>query len=111
MPAEGEAARAVPERQPFCASCAFARAASLLSPILERGLLAPSMIAHLPVSKYRFGIPFHRLAEMFRAEGIRLDDGLMSRYAEHVGATPGCIVLPMAKEAKQTAAAVVAKDA
>ena len=71
--------------------------------ILERGLLAPSMIAHLLVSKYRFGIPFHRLTEMFRAEGIRLDDGLMCRYAEHVGATLGCIVLAMAKEAKETA--------
>ena len=71
--------------------------------ILERGLLAPSMIAHLLVSKYRFGIPFHRLTEMFRAEGIKLDDGLMCRYAEHVGATLGCIVLAMAKEAKETA--------
>ncbi len=71
--------------------------------ILERGLLAPSMIAHLLVSKYRFGIPFHRLTEMFRSEGIRLDDGLMCRYAEHVGATLGCIVLAMAKEAKETA--------
>ena len=71
--------------------------------ILERGLLAPSMVAHLLVSKYRFGIPFHRLTEMFRSEGIRLDDGLMCRYAEHVGATLGCIVLAMAKEAKETA--------
>ena len=61
------------------------------------------MIAHLLVSKYRFGIPFHRLTEMFRAEGIKLDDGLMCRYAEHVGATLGCIVLAMAKEAKETA--------
>ena len=48
--------------------------------ILERGLLAPSLIAHLLVSKYRFEIPFQRLTEMFRAEGIKLDDGLMCRY-------------------------------
>ena len=71
--------------------------------ILERGLLAPSMIAHLLVSKYRLGIPFHRLTEMFRAEGIKLDDGSMCRYAEHVGATLGFIVVAMAKEAKETA--------
>jgi hypothetical protein len=71
--------------------------------LVERGLLAPSLIAHLLVSKYRFGIPFHRLAEMFRAQGVRLDDGTMCRYAEDVGATLGCIVDAMAKEAKETA--------
>jgi hypothetical protein len=71
--------------------------------LVERGLLAPSLIAHMLVSKYRFGIPFHRLAEMFRAQGVRLDDGTMCRYAEDVGATLGCIVDAMAKEAKETA--------
>jgi transposase len=71
--------------------------------ILERGLLAPSLIAHMLISKYRFGIPFHRLAEMFRAQGVRVDDGTMCRYAEHVGATLGCIVEAMAKEARETA--------
>jgi hypothetical protein len=71
--------------------------------LVERGLLAPSLIAHLLVSKYRFGIPFHRLAEMFRAQGVRLDDGTMCRYAEDVGATLGCIVDAMAKEAKESA--------
>jgi hypothetical protein len=48
--------------------------------LVERGLLAPSLIAHLLVSKYRFGIPFHRLAVMFRTQGVRLDDGTMCRY-------------------------------
>lgn len=71
--------------------------------LVERGLLAPSLIAHLLVSKYRFGIPFHRLAEMFRAQGVRVDDGTMCRYAEHVGASLGCIVEAMAKEAKESA--------
>jgi transposase len=71
--------------------------------LVERGLLAPSLIAHMLVSKYRFGIPFHRLAEMFRTQGVRLDDGTMCRYAEDVGATLGCIVDAMAKEAKESA--------
>jgi transposase len=71
--------------------------------LVERGLLAPSLIAHLLVSKYRFGIPFHRLAEMFRAQGVQLDDGTMCRYAENVGAALGAIVEAMAKEAKATA--------
>jgi transposase len=71
--------------------------------LVERGLLAPSLIAHMLVAKYRFGIPFHRLAVMFRAQGVRLDDGTMCRYAEDVGATLGCIVDAMAKEAKESA--------
>ncbi len=71
--------------------------------LVERGLLAPSLIAHMLVSKYRFGIPFHRLAVMFRTQGVRLDDGTMCRYAEDVGATLGCIVDAMAKDAKETA--------
>ncbi len=71
--------------------------------LFERGLLAPSLIAHLLVSKYRYGLPFHRLAQMLDAQGVRLDDGTMCRYAEDAGATVGCIVDAMAKEAKETA--------
>ena len=71
--------------------------------MLDRGLLAPSLIAHLLVSKYRFGLPFHRLVEMLRAQDVRLDDGTMCRYAEHVGATLGCIVEACATEAMESA--------
>jgi hypothetical protein len=71
--------------------------------MVDRGLLAPSLIAHMLVSKYRFGIPFHRLSEMFRTQGVRVDDSMMCRYAEHVGATLGCIVDVCAAEAKATA--------
>ena len=71
--------------------------------IYERGILAPSFIAHLLTKKFRWGMPFHRLALELDSEGIALDDGTMCRYAEHVGATLGCIVDAMAKEAKETA--------
>jgi len=71
--------------------------------IYERGMLAPSFIAHILTKKFRFGMPFTRLAEELASEGIRCDDGTMCRYAEHVGATLGCIVDACAKEAKETA--------
>lgn len=71
--------------------------------LFPRGLLAPSMIAHVLVQKYRWGLPFHRQARMYEADGFRIDDGTMCRYAEHAGASLGCIVEAMAKEAKQTA--------
>jgi transposase len=71
--------------------------------LFPRGLLAPSMIAHLMVQKYRWGLPFHRQARIEAAEGFPIDDGTMCRYAEHLGATLGCIVDAMAKKAKDTA--------
>jgi transposase len=71
--------------------------------LFPRGLLAPSMIAHLVVQKYRWGLPFHRQSRMMAAQGFAIDDGTMCRYAEDLGATLGCIVEAMAKDAKATA--------
>jgi transposase len=71
--------------------------------LFPRGLLAPSMIAHILVQKYRWGLPFHRQARMCAAEGFPIDDGTMCRYGEDAGATLGCIVDAMAKQAKATA--------
>jgi transposase len=71
--------------------------------LFPRGLLAPSMIAHILVQKYRWGLPFHRQARMFAGDGFRIDDGMMCRYAEDAGATLGCIVDAMAKEARDNA--------
>jgi transposase len=71
--------------------------------IYERGMLAASFIAHILTKKFRFGMPFTRLAEELASEGIVCDDSTMCRYAEHVGATLGCIVDACAKEAKETA--------
>lgn len=71
--------------------------------LVERGILAPSAIAHILCQKYRWGMPFHRLAKKLASDGFELDDGTMCRYAEHVGASLGCIVEACAKEAKETA--------
>lgn len=71
--------------------------------VVDRGMLAPSFIAYLLTKKYRWGMPFHRVALELAAEGLSLDDSTMCRYAEHVGATFGCIVDAMWKEAKETA--------
>lgn len=71
--------------------------------LYKRGMLAPSFIAHILTKKYRFGMPFHRLAEELASEGIPLDDSTMCRYAEHIGASLGCIVDACAKETKDSA--------
>ena len=71
--------------------------------LFKGGLLAPSMIAHILASKYRFGIPFHRLAEMLRDDGCPIDDSTMCRYAEDAGNTFACIVDAMVTESKESA--------
>ncbi len=71
--------------------------------LFRRGLLAPSLVAHIVVAKYRFGLPFVRLSTMLSCEGLALDDGTMCRYAEDAGATLGVIVDACAKEALATA--------
>jgi transposase len=71
--------------------------------IMPRGMLAPSMIAHVLAMKYVLGVPFHRYEQETAREGFRIDRGTMCRYAEHVGATLGCIVEAARKEAIATA--------
>jgi hypothetical protein len=71
--------------------------------IMRRGMLAPSMIAHLLAMKYVLGVPFYRYEKYCATEGFALDRGTMCRYAEHVGATLGCIVEAARKEAIATA--------
>lgn len=68
--------------------------------LFRRGLLAPSLVAHILIAKYRFGIPFFRLSKMLSCEGVVLDDGTMCRYAEDAGATLGPIVEACAAEAR-----------
>ena len=60
--------------------------------LLKRGILAPSMIAHVLMQKYVMGVPFHRLEQKLAFEEFPIDRGTMCRYAEHIGATLGAIV-------------------
>ena len=71
--------------------------------IVRRGMLAPSMIAHVLIEKYAMGVPFYRLEGKLAWGEFPLARGTMCRYAEDVGATLGCIVEAARKEAIGTA--------
>lgn len=71
--------------------------------LMKRGMLAPSMIARLLTMKYILGVPFYRYEQRCTTEGFALDRGTMCRYAEHTGATFGCIVEAARAEAIATA--------
>jgi hypothetical protein len=79
------------------------RVAPMPKEIMPRGILAPSMIAHVLAMKYVLGVPFHRYEQQTAREGFKIDRSIMCRYAEHVGATFGCIVEAARKEAIATA--------
>ena len=67
--------------------------------LLRRCLLAPSLLAHFVFAKYAMGLPLFRLESWLGKDGISLDRGSTSRWAEDCGATLGAIVGAMAKDA------------
>ena len=69
--------------------------------LIRRGLLAPSMLAHVIVQKFRFGLPFFRQEEQLEADGIELDRGTMARSTEDIGACLGAIVLACVDDARK----------
>ena len=77
--------------------------ASLPPLLIRRGLLAPSMLARIIIQKFRFGMPYFRQEEQFKADGIELDRGTMARSVEEVGACLGAIVLACAEDARKNA--------
>ena len=82
----------------------FTIVTAALPPLLiRRGLLAPSMLAHVIVQKFRFGMPFFRQEEQLEADGIELDRGTMARSTEDIGACLGAIVLACVEDARKNA--------
>jgi len=77
--------------------------APLPKELFRRSLLAPRLVAHILVAKYRFGMPFLRLSKWLGSSGIEVDDAMMCRYAEEAGASVGAIVEACADEARKTA--------
>ena len=71
--------------------------------LIRRGLLAPSMLAHVLVQKLRFGMPFFRQEEQLEADGIELDRGTMARSTEDIGACFGAIVQACVDDARKHA--------
>jgi len=71
--------------------------------LFPRCLAAPSLLAKILVDKYCDGLPFYRQEQRLEREGIDLDRGTMSRWAEDVGMTLGAVVLAMRQEAIETA--------
>jgi hypothetical protein len=71
--------------------------------VQARSLLAPSLMAHLLMTKFGHGVPFYRQEEMCKNLGAAVDRGTMSRMAENVGATLLPVVDAMLEDAIQTA--------
>lgn len=71
--------------------------------LLSRSILAPSLLAHIIVSKFRFGMPYFRQEQSLAADGIVVSRGTMARCIEDAGATLGAVVMASADDARRTA--------
>jgi transposase len=71
--------------------------------LLSRSILAPSLLAHIVVAKFRFGMPFFRQEQSLAADGIEVARGTMARCIEDAGATLGAVVMACAEDARRTA--------
>gem|GEM_PF-2170122 len=61
--------------------------------LFPKALLHTSTVAHILTSKFALGVPHYRLERDLLDQGMRLDRGLMSRYAEHAGNTLGATIV------------------
>lgn len=78
--------------------------ASAPSELIWRCLAAPSLLAHLVVTKFCEGMPLFRIEKRFERDGVSLDRGTMSRWMEDIGATfGGSVIAAMREEAMRTA--------
>lgn len=77
--------------------------AALPKMLLSRCVVAPSLLAHIIASKFRFGMPYFRQEQALAADGIELARSTMARCVEDVGASLGSVVLAMIDDARRTA--------
>lgn len=61
-----------------CSCCAQIMQASAPSRPIDRGVLAPGMLAQLAVAKYAYHLPLYRQAQMYAHDGIELEGSTMS---------------------------------
>jgi transposase len=79
--------------------------------LFPRGLLHSSVVAYILVQKFGLGVPHYRLEQHLEGQGLSLDRGMMSRYADDAGGALGAsIVHAMWQDAIATAA-VISTDA
>jgi transposase len=61
-----------------CACCSNIVQAAAPSRPIDRGILAPGVLAQLIVSKYAYPLPLYRQAQMYAHEGVELEGSTMS---------------------------------
>ena len=61
-----------------CVCCSHIVQASAPSRPIERGILAPGMLAQMAVAKYAYHLPLYRQAQMYAHEGVELEGSTMS---------------------------------
>jgi transposase len=76
-----------------------------------RSLAAPSLLAHIVMTKFGQGMPLFRIEDTFARDGCPVDRGTMCRWVEDAGATAGATVVHAAKQEALSTAFCIATDA
>jgi transposase len=79
--------------------------------LFPRGLLHPSVVAHLLVQKFALGVPFNRLEQHLADQGLELDRSTMCRYADEAGGALGATIVHAMWQHALSAAFVISTDA
>lgn len=79
--------------------------------VIARSLATPSLLAHIAVQKFHYGMPLHRQEEQFEAIGFSLDRGTMSRWLEEIGGAVGATVVEAMRQETLATAFCIATDA
>lgn len=67
------------------------------APVVEKGLAAPGLLAHVVVSKYADHLPLHRMEERFAREGVHLPRSTLCDWVAQVADLLGPITDAMGK--------------
>ena len=79
--------------------------------LLERTIAAPSLLAHIAVTRHCDGMPLHRIERSFEREGFTLDRGTMGRWMEDLGGALGATVVHAMRRDARDNSFCVATDA
>ena len=79
--------------------------------MFPRSIATVSLVAHIVVDKYCYGLPLHRQEDRFARLSVPSTWGTMSRWIEHAGATCGATVVEAMRKDAMAKAFCISTDA
>ena len=85
--------------------------ATMPAAIIPRSIGTPSLFARILSAKFHMGLPLYRQEELFAAERLPIDRGLMSKWCEELGGILGATIFHAARDEVMKSAFCLSTDA